>query len=235
MTNARPGFYRNAYLYFLLAAAVTIYAFIPSYFQRLSETSMAHHFHGLTALSWMLLLILQPLLYKLGLLRWHKGIGKIAFILVPMMVIGGLKMVHSMMLAAANYPPQLPYQLAFIDFFTLTLFVLFFVLAMVHRKNIQLHARYMVCTILGPLIPALTRALFAIPLIDSFNKSLNVSYILIEIVLILLLLDDKRSGKIRTPYVLALSFFVIQHLLMNYAKGWGWWQNFMDNFSTFNF
>jgi len=224
-------FYKNAYLYFILAMLVTVVAFIPSYFTRLRETDTGHHFHGITATLWLLLFIVQPFLYRRGLMKWHRSIGKISFILVPLIVVGGLTMMHRMLLAKANYPPQLPYQLAFIDFFTLALFILFFVLAIVHRKNIQLHARYMVCTVLGPLIPALTRFLFLIPGIDSFNKSLNMSYILIELVLLLLLSDDKRSGKIRFPYIIAIGLFITQHVLMNFAKEWAWWLSAMDSFS----
>jgi len=136
-----------------------------------------------------------------------------------------------MLVAKANYPPNIPYQLAFIDFFTLALFLLFYIQAIVYRKNIQLHARYMVCTVLGPLIPALTRFLFIIPTIDSFDKSLNISYIIIEITLILLLIDDKRLGKIRLPYLLASALFIIQHILMNFAINWVWWRNLMDAFA----
>jgi len=232
-TINRNLFYKNAYLYFILAMLVTVVAFIPSYFTRLRETDTGHHFHGITATLWLLLFIVQPFLYRRGLIKWHRSIGKISFILVPLIVVGGLTMIHRMLLAKANYPPQLPYQLAFIDFFTLALFILFFALAMVHRKNIQLHARYMVCTVLGPLIPALTRFLFLIPGIDSFNKSLNMSYVLIELVLLLLLSDDKRSGKIRSPYIIAIGLFITQHVLMNFAKEWAWWRIAMDSFSSF--
>lgn len=225
-------FYRNAYLYFILVALVTVFAFIPSYFTRLTKTDAGHHFHGITATLWLLLLIVQPLLYKKRLLTLHRQVGKISFLLVPLIVVGGLNMIHRMLVAKANYPPQLPYQLAFIDFFTLALFILFFVLAIVHRKNIQLHARYMVCTVLGPLIPALTRFLFLIPWIDNFNKSLNMSYVLIELVLLLLLFDDMRSGKIRSPYIIATGLFITQHVLMNFAKGWALWLSAMDSFSS---
>jgi hypothetical protein len=225
-------FYKNAYLYFILAALVTVVAFIPSYFIRLKQTDAGHHFHGITATLWMLLLIMQHFLYRKKLMTWHRSIGKISFLLVPLIVVGGLNMVHRMMIAKASYPPQVPYQLAFIDFFTLAIFILFFALAMVHRKNVQLHARYMVCTVLGPLIPALTRLLFIIPSINSFSKSLNTSYLLIELVLLLLLLDDKRSGKIRSPYVIAIALFFTQHGMMNFAKEWEWWRIAMDSFSS---
>ena len=224
-------FYGKAYLYFILAALVVVVGFFPSYFKQLAVTDSAHHLHGITATLWILLLIIQPFLYRTGNIKWHRMIGKVSFVLVPMIIVGGLNMVHLMLMGKANYPPIIPYQLAFIDFFTLLQFLLFYVLAIVHRRDIQHHARYMVCTVLGPLIPALTRMLFLIPFIDNFDKSLNVSYVIIEVVLLLLLLDDKRAGKIRLPYKMALALFVAQHLLMNFASQWQWWRNLMDTFA----
>lgn len=230
-TSKPVTFYKNAYLYFILAAALTVFAFIPSYYKRLAVTDTAHHLHGITAMLWMLLLIAQPLLYRMRLFAWHRTIGKLTLFVVPIIVIGGLNMVRIMMLNKANYPPDTPYQLAFIDFFTIFLFILFYVLAIVHRKNIQLHARYMVCTVLGPLIPAITRLLFLIPFVDTFNKSLNIGYVLIEFVLLLLLWDDNRSGKVHKPYLFALTLFLAQHILMNFAIDWGWWRNAMEAYA----
>lgn len=230
-TRGKP-FYRNAYLYFILAAAITVFAFLPSYFYRLTVTDSAHHFHGITATLWLILLIIQPYLYQAGKLKWHRMIGKISFILVPLIIISALNMVQIMLINQANYPPHTAYQLAFIDFVTLIQFLLFYILAIYKRKEIQLHARYMVCTVLGPLIPALTRLLFRIPYINNFDKSLNISYILIEIVLVLLILDDKKTGKIRLPYLLALFLFMLQHLLMSFASQWEWWTKIMDAFDN---
>lgn len=234
MMDSNPNrklFYGNAYLYFILAAALTIFAFSPSYFNRLTSTDNAHHFHGITATLWLVLLIIQPFLYKTGKLKWHRRIGKLSFLLVPLIIISALNMVQIMMIRKDSFPPLVPYQLAFIDFVTLIQFLLFYILAIYKRKEIQLHARYMVCTVLGPLIPALTRLLFRFPGIDNFNKSLNISYIIIEIVLVLLLLDDKRTGKIHLPYLLALVLFMLQHLLMNFASQWEFWIKIMDAFA----
>lgn len=228
----RPSlFYRNAYLYFILAAIITVFAFLPSYFLRLEKTDSQHHVHGIIAMLWISMLIIQPLLYRNGLMRLHKQIGKLSFILVPIFIFSGLTMVRAMLLVKDNYPPQLPYQLAFIDFFTLILFLGFYVLAIYYRRSVQLHARYMVCTVLGILIPAFTRFLFYFPFIDNFNKSLNASYLIVEVILLMLLFDDKRSGKIRAPYVIAMILFSIQHFLMNFAKDWVWWRQLMDAFS----
>ena len=230
------AFYSKAYLYFTLAACVTVIAFFPSYFNRLKDTDSAHHFHGITATLWMLLLIIQPFIYKTGNIKLHRMVGKVSFILVPLIIVSALNMVHVMLLGKDHFPTfQLPYQFAFIDFFTLPVFLLFYSLAIIHRRDIQLHARYMAATVIGPLIPALTRLLFRFPFIDSFDKSLNLSYIIVEIVLVILLFDDKRSGKIRLPYVLALVLFLAQHVLMNFAGQWHWWIASMDVFSKMHF
>lgn len=227
----KAEFYKNAYLYFIIAAVITVLAFMPSYFQRLDKTDSGHHLHGITAMLWIIMMIVQPFLYRNNLMTWHRRLGKLSFILVPIFIISGLNMVHAMLIAKDNYPPQLPYQLAFIDFFTLILFLAFFASAIVHRKDVQLHARYMVCTVLGTLIPAFTRFLFIFPVVNSFSKSLNLSYVIVEVVLLMLLLDDKRSGKIRSPYVIAILLFGIQHLLMNFARDWEWWRQWMDAFA----
>lgn len=125
--SAKKLFYGNASWYFSLAAAVTVFAFFPSYFGRLTVTDTAHHLHGITAKLWL---------------------------------------VH---------------------------------------------------------------------LIDNFSKSLNISYLIIEITLILLLLDDKHNGKIRFPYLLALALFIVQHLMMIVVRDIPLWIELMDAFAKLHF
>lgn len=227
--NDTKPFYSRAYLYFGIAFLIMLFGFLPSYFLKLGETSAAHHFHGITASLWMLLLVVQPLLYSRNKMRWHRMLGRTSFILVPLLIIGGLYMVHVMM-NKGNYPPLVPYQLGFIDFSTLGMFALFYILAIKNISNTQYHARYMACTIFGPLIPAVTRLLFWIPGVDSFSISLNLSYFIVEVILVLLILDDKRRGKIRLPYPLMLGLLAVQHLIMNYIGEWGWWQEIMNRY-----
>jgi len=61
--------------------------------------------------------------------------------------------------------------------------------------------------------------------------SLNITYAIVELVMLLLLLDDKRSGKIRAPYVIALACFVIQHIALQSIAWWHPWQKLMDSFA----
>jgi hypothetical protein len=229
--------YPNAPWYFALAIVVTMVGFSKSYFGNLGQISIFHHIHGATATAWMLLLILQPILYKQGKLALHRKLGWIAaFTLVPMLMIGGLIMMHLMVGPNAKlYPPGIPYQLSYIDCCSLIMFPLFFILSLKHGRNIHLHARYMACTVLTVLPPAITRVLFLIPWFDSFNKTLNGSYFAVELVFLLLIIDDKRSGNIRKPYLVALLIFTALHISMNFAGNWHWWQQTMDKYGAFHF
>ena len=228
--------YPYAPWFFALAILVTIVGFSHSYFGRFGQVSIYHHIHGASAGGWMLLLILQPILYYRGYLKLHRRLGWIAsFTLVPMLIVGGLKMMKAMFANAADYPPGLPYRLAYIDLYSLLFFVLTFVLAIRYGRNLHLHARYMVCTVLVVLPPAITRLLFLVPGFDTFNKTLNGSFVCVELVLLLLLLDDRRSGRIRKPYLVALALFALLHLTMNFAGDWTWWKQAMDRYAALPF
>jgi hypothetical protein len=75
--------------------------------------------------------------------------------------------------------------------------------------------------------------LFFIPWFDSFTKSLNGSYLPIYIELSLLLLDDRRSGGIRLPYVLAFVLFALMQFSMNFARGWAFWHMALNSFAGY--
>ena len=54
--------YRRAHVAVWLLLGVTLFAFWPGYVSRLGRSAWQHHFHALTALVWMLLLIAQSML-----------------------------------------------------------------------------------------------------------------------------------------------------------------------------
>lgn len=226
--------YPHAQWYFALAIGITWVGFSTSYFGKLTETDIYHHLHGATAGLWMVILVVQPMLYQRGKIKWHRKVGNWAvYILVPLLVLGGLKMMQLMISRQANYPPGIVYQLAWIDACSLLLFPGFILLSLRYRRNVHLHARYMAYTVLVLLPPAITRLLFLLPWFDSFNKTLNGSYTLIYLVLLCLLSDDARTGKVHLPYLVALLLFCLVHISMNFAADWGWWRSIMNGFSGY--
>jgi hypothetical protein len=93
----------------------------------------------------------------------------------------------------------------------------------------------MAATVFIFVLPGLARLLFLFPVVDSFNIALNLSYALVEVALIILIIDDKRSGRIRMAYPLALGLFAFQHILVNYINGWQWWHNWIDQYAALSF
>jgi hypothetical protein len=220
--------YPYASYYFALALIVTWVGFSQSYFGRLTQVSIFHHIHGALAGAWILVLIIQPILYQKGKLALHGKIGKLAgYVLFPLLVLGGLKMIHSMLNSAAAYPPGAVIRLAFLDFVSVLLLIYFFYQGISKAKQLQLHARNMSMTVLIMLPPAIARMLFLIPWFDSFDKTLNASYSIIVLILGILLFDDHKKGKIYPTYVLGIvgvAFMLISH---NWVGDWQWWANWM--------
>ena len=231
---AREKFYQYAHLYLTFGLAVVLLGFSTTYFSKLGDFSLPYHAHGISATLWMILLIVQPYLFQKGKLRTHKYLGWTSLILVPIIVICGVIMMRMMIQGQANYPPNLVYQLAFIDACTLLSFALLYVLALYYRKKLMLHSRFMVATIFGPLLPALARMfLFTFGIASNFDQALTYSYLAIELVLLIIIWKEKNIKEIKLTYVPFLIFIVIQHALMYSSDNWSWWKTLMDGFANF--
>ncbi|MCR8560860.1 hypothetical protein KXD93_24600 [Mucilaginibacter sp. BJC16-A38] len=224
--------YGNAPWYFGFGLLIILAGFYNSFLLKFGATDNKHQFHGLAALLWMLMLIVQPILTTKTKLKWHRILGKVSFVLVPFVVLSVCMMEQTMIASKASYPPNSVYQLSFVDAFSVIQFLYFYVMAIVTRRKIQEHARYMAATAFIFIIPGLGRLLFLIPVINTFNITLNVSYALVELVLLVLIWDDHRSGKIRKPYVIALALFAIQHVLLNFIVGFAPWERLMDHYAA---
>ena len=97
------------------------------------------------------------------------------------------------------------------------------ILSIYYAHDLQLHARYIVCTVLLFMPPALTRALFILPSMHSFQVNVNTAEALVSAVLLVLIVADQRHGRIWVPYPLALVVFAVLAVVSNYAKNWAWW------------
>ena len=227
-TRQRSGvLYPHAQWYFLLAIATTWLGFAQSYFAIIRTQPLLHHIHGALMGGWIALLIIQPILYQRGELRWHRMLGRWgAFLLVPAIVVVGFLMMRSMLIATA-IPPFMINHLAFLDVGALLLLPTYVGLAIYYGRNTDLHARYIVSTVLLMMPPAIVRAM---PILPVFRKSMpadvNMAMGLMSVILIALLIDDARRGKVRAPYIVALIANTAVGLGANFANSWGWWHAF---------
>lgn len=214
--------YPHAQWYFFAAMVTTWLGFGRSYFAVVRSAPLLNHLHGALMGGWIAILIVQPMLYQRGKLRLHRTLGRWAvYLWVPLLVAVGFLMDRHM-LAAHSLPPFIIDQLAFLDLSSLVLFPVLIALSIVYGRTLQLHARYIVCTVLLLEPPALGRVLGIVPHL-TFRGSVNLAYALMCLVLVLLIADDRRRGRIRAPYPAMLGLFGAMAVASNYARGWGWW------------
>ena len=227
-------FYSNSYIYLAVGVVIVFLGFSKSYFSNLNEFSFPYHLHGISATLWMILLVIQPYLFKKGQLKVHRILGWSSIVLVPIIILAGLVMINLMIHGQQSYPPNTVYKLAFIDVCTLIGFALVYSLAIYHRKNLKLHSRFMVSTIFGPLLPALTRLFFfIIPIASTFNQGLTYSYLLVELVLLVLIFKEYKVKEVRYTYIPFFVFIVIQHLLMYSSNEWKWWIELINTLTNY--
>lgn len=220
--------YPRAHYYLVIGLVIAIAGFVPSYWSRdLGEFRPSIHIHGIAATLWFLTLIVQPWFIKNGSIRTHRRYGIFALMNAVILVVTTAWILPGT-LEIPFESANLAYMFVYWDVATLSLFVAFVCLAMKHRKNVQLHSRYMIATVFIPMLPALARGLFFYGVIDSFISALYIGNALTLMVVTLLIIDDHKKGRLYAPYLslyAVLAFFGVSIEVVGSAP---WWQSFVD-------
>lgn len=220
--------FRNAVFWFIALLVILVAGFWKSYFSVMFQgMHVLHHFHGLTMLLWVLLLINQSWLIRTRRLKLHRATGKLSFVLAPLIVISGVMVTYHNIGAAEN--PLAPFMLSifWLGLFSSALFGLLYALAMVYRRDVHLHARYMITTGLVFLVPGLSRANFnflaanGLPALDFYETQILMTFIGLA-----LIAWDQWHGRIRAPFVVFTVLWTASLVLWHLLPGWEWWRAF---------
>jgi hypothetical protein len=207
------------WIWALLALAVA--GFWPTYVRSIGEKDAVTHLHAALMLGWFAMLFAQPWLVRTRRLALHRQAGKFSYVLVPALVLSCLWLSRIRMAAAT--PESSGFQ-AFILYLALsasTIFLLSWALAIAHRRDTALHARYMVGTSLTLIDPALARLLAALkpdlgPVISL------ISFGLLFLILGVLIWRDRGRHGQRAFIVLAIAFAIEFALLQVVPRSEGW-------------
>lgn len=219
-------FYSDAPLYFVLLLLVALVGFFPSYYSKLGSGQFAHQFHGAMATLWMVLLISQAYLMRQRKIALHRALGKASIVLAALFVVAGLMITSAMLTSDSGFARAFGPKLAFVDLSSVAFFVFAYLMAIYYRRDMQLHARFMSCTALPLLPPALSRALghYVLPDGASFAQAFHISFFVAELVVVALLAADARAGKVRAPYAILLVLLIVQQASYEWSMQFGPWQ-----------
>ena len=156
--------YANLGYWFLLLILFAFAGFYTTYFSKLFlPTPYIIHFHFVLLALWVFMLIAQPFLIKYKKLSTHRLLGKVSYLLVPLVLITswlltrneyyrkidilqndvtvGLQDINQFeILKKASVDPA--------AFISIIWFITFYSLAITFRKKATKHARYMLATAL---------------------------------------------------------------------------------------
>ena len=192
------------------------------------------HFHGLMLLSWFAMLIVQPLLIRYNKPVWHKNLGKISYLQIPLLLFSIFLVSRGQFLRnATTIPREQNIGGLALDLPDIFAFATFYILAMVNKKNTAYHMRYMIATSLLMLGPGTGRA-FIIYGGIPFPQAIEYSTILTEIITLALIIYDVVKKNPYKPYVVALVVLAFMHLTWEFQLS-NWWQAFGGKFAEWFF
>jgi len=152
--------YRHAWLFIVALIAATVFAFWRSYFGALSSAPAGFHIHGVTATLWMSLLLAQSWTPHQRQMAAHRLMGRLTFVAAPLFAAGALGVLHSMAVATRDGDPfYAPWgvKLAVLDALAFGAVLYAVGMALRYRRNVRLHAGYMLSTALPLVSPVLGR------------------------------------------------------------------------------
>ena len=183
-------------------------------------------------MTWMLLLIVQPLLIQWGKSQLHRNIGKLSWVLGPL-IIATLFLIGKNGYArglAANVPEHNMLCFIVLDMRGFVSFAIFWALAMMYRKQPNSHMRYMIATGILAIGPGIGRGLgssFGLTVWDA----LTITDILDLLIVGLLLGIDVYRKKNYKPFLAVFVVLLIGSVLWQIRDS-SLWQNFAKTYAA---
>lgn len=221
--------------YFIGLIGLVLLGFWPSYFSKFVNGTENYpfyfHFHATMMALWILLLIVQPILIRKKKLTIHKLLGRLTYILMPLLFSSIILLTHYQIQQHVQivngekfYGPHL-----IIPFKDILILGTAYIIAIAYRHNVNIHARAMVGTGIVFIEPALARFLI------NLTKDVNIGYyftigILYSILIGLIILERKqKSGRWLFPLILGL--YIFAHSLILFQIDFGAWETFAKWFA----
>lgn len=180
--------YNNIFYVFLSILGICILGFYKTYlihFPTFEGFTTVHHFHGFMASTWLILLISQAYLIRKKKYSVHRMVGKLSYIVMPLFIISLFLVAKTgyynniAKMSEAEALAGLTNGLPDVFFFSL-----FYILAMVNKRNSFAHMRYMTATGIMMLGPGLGRFLivfcglpFPVVIVTMILLSLGVALV----------------------------------------------------------
>ena len=221
-----PDVIRGIIVGIILLIVLTQIGFFKRYigfFPEFDGFTAAQHFHGMMMMGWLLMLLVQPILILKGKTKLHRRIGKLSYVLAPLVLVSMYLVIHSrydVYLAQGGQTKAVISWLS-LNFRMMVFFAVLYFLAIYYRHRPALHLRYMCSTAFVLIGPGLVRVLISYPEwsnADSHSFDRNTNIIIAGVIAIV---DSWRTKRL-SPFMLVLGFMVLQKILWDLREAPLW-------------
>jgi hypothetical protein len=205
--------YADLHKWMIIPMIVMQAGIFMDYWGDFRENAWAVHVHYVIATLWYLYLIIQPYFATHGALQRHRTNGIIGMFLAGGVALTALSMLHRDM-ATAERTLQFPerfgplgpwffYGVAVVEIVLMAAFVYAVLQSIVHRKETEQHAWWLVSTVFIIMMPALGRGLqlawFRIAGFGPETDAMAPIYVSVLVIIALTFWGARRYGRINHP------------------------------------
>jgi len=232
---------------FVVLFAMSFYAFYPRYFAVVYTSPRLIHVHYVLSMLWMGMLVAQPVLIARRKFEWHRLLGKISYVLVPLLIVSLYAMLRysyandvqhmqeEVRSERSTLSPEAIVRAAKsgmgLPVYSLIILITFYPLAVINRKRPLVHAKYMIAAggcVVGPI---LDRTIFRV----VFDSTGTVppffqyyDFVLSDILFIWLLYLDYKHKRSLMPALVCLSVLLCAQGVYTFFTDSEAWQRFMS-------
>jgi hypothetical protein len=225
--TATAAIFRNSVFFLILVPLFAVWGFWVTYFARPAGSYHAYeHFHGAMLFGWCLMLIVQSSLIRANRRDIHRQIGKLSYVIAPLLVVSSILLANHK-LNVRGLTDDGVYILS-LQVFLLIQWVVPYTLAMKNRKRSDVHARWMICTVMSMLDPIFARVLafnfFQVPFSSGTYE--YFTYAFVDLILIMLIVWDWKSHHRRDVFLPMLLIALATQLPSYFVVGSSSWMVF---------
>ena len=206
--------YKTLYIWMLLPMAVMQVGIFRDYWGDFSENAWSVHIHYWTGTVWYLYLIIQPYFATHGQMARHRTNGIIGMFIAGGVCLTALSMMNRDIVTAQKaleaperfgpFQPWFFLGVAAVEIVMMTAFGFAIIKSIIHRKEIENHAWWLISTVFIIMMPALGRGIQNI-YVDMHAKdfpNINIMqpiYFTQILIMGMLLLGAWKYGKLKHP------------------------------------
>ena len=188
-----------------LLLALAVIAFWPAYLRDpIGLGRFYMHLHAVTGTLWFALVLVQPILLRLGRRDAHRRLGQVSWVLGPVVILAMVFASHAFQEVMMENGGRPGPHVFWLQAWLAVLFALFWAGAMLRRRDRIVHPRLMVATVftfVDPVIARIAGMQFGLP-------GQLVSFACLDLALLALIVLEWRTPRARRLWLLVGAIFL---------------------------